>query len=113
MSGKLKIMNLLPKTISKLILYFLSAFKPTINIDTILLYILKYDFKSKDVNLKNHQLNILSENIYKNLFFLFSKEHLIWFLTIYYHIFMVVIYFNMASNHTRNSWSRLFFKKSW
>ncbi|MDC3096196.1 sugar transferase [Alphaproteobacteria bacterium] len=74
MSGKLKIMNLLPKTISKLILYFLSAFKPTINIDTILLHILKYDFKSKDVNLKNHQLNILSENICKNLFFSFFKR---------------------------------------
>ena len=52
MSGKLKIMNLLPKTISKLIFYFLSAFKPTINIDTILYIYLSMILNPKDTNLK-------------------------------------------------------------
>ena len=93
MSGKLKIMNLLPKPISKLIFYFLSAFKPTINIDTIMLYILNYDFNSKDANSKNHQLNILSDNIDKNLFFSFFKRAFDLVFSVFIIIFLWWLFF--------------------
>ena len=39
MSGKLKILNRFPKFVSNFIFYFLSAFKPTVNIKSILNYL--------------------------------------------------------------------------
>ena len=69
MSGKLEILNILPKFISRTVLYFFSAFKPTVNIQTIINYLLK-----SDKNAKIKKLNILSENIRKNYIFSFYKR---------------------------------------
>ncbi len=69
MSGKLKILNVFPKFFSNLIFYFLSAFKPTVNIKIILNYLFQNNF-----NFKKNKLNILSNNISKNFVFLFFKR---------------------------------------
>ena len=69
MSGKIKFLNVFPKFFSNLIFYFLSAFKPTVNINTIINYLLK-----SDINFKENKLNILSEDINKNFIFSFSKR---------------------------------------
>ena len=69
MSGKLKILNKFPKFVSNFIFYFLSAFKPTVNIKTILNYLFQNNF-----NFKKNNLNILSDNICKNFIFLFFKR---------------------------------------
>ncbi|MDC3063380.1 sugar transferase [Alphaproteobacteria bacterium] len=82
MSGKLKILNAFPRTASNIIFYFLSAFKPTVNINTVLNYL----FKSK-LNLKKNNLIILSENICKNFVFLFFKRSFDLFFSVFIILF--------------------------
>ena len=69
LSGKLKILNIFPNFISRIIFYLFSALKPTVNIQTIINYLLK---SNREVKIK--KLNIISENIIKNFIFLFLKS---------------------------------------
>lgn len=71
MSGKLEILNIFPNYISRIILYFFSALKPTVHIQTIINYLLK---SNKETKIK--KLIILSDNISKNYIFFISKRFL-------------------------------------
>ena len=83
MSGKLKILNRFPKFISNFIFYFLSAFKPTVNIKSILNYLFQNNF-----NFKKNNLNILSDDICKNFVFLFFKRSLDLLFSIFVLLFL-------------------------
>ena len=69
MSGKLEILNIFPNYISRIILYFFSALKPTVHIQTIINYLLK---SNRETKIK--KLIILSDNISKNYIFSFYKR---------------------------------------
>ena len=83
MSGKLKILNRFPKFVSNFIFYFLSAFKPTVNIKSILNYLFQNNF-----NFKKNNLNILSDDICKNFVFLFFKRSLDLLFSIFVLLFL-------------------------
>ena len=82
MSGKLKILNRF-RNLFQILFLLLSAFKPTVNIKSILNYLFQNNF-----NFKKNNLNILSDDICKNFVFLFFKRSLDLLFSIFVLLFL-------------------------